>query len=57
MPTSRASRVPEAVVRCCGREVHFLADNVLRRGRMLNADSRDPGVVGMRAFNDRVVSD
>jgi caffeoyl-CoA O-methyltransferase len=35
----------------------IVADNVLRRGRVLDGDSRDPSVAGMREFNDRVVSD
>jgi caffeoyl-CoA O-methyltransferase len=35
----------------------IVADNVLRRGRVLDGGSRDPSVAGMREFNDRVVSD
>lgn len=35
----------------------IVADNVFRHGRVLGAQSRDPSVVGMREFNDRVVSD
>lgn len=35
----------------------IVADNVFRHGRVLDRQSLDPSVVGMRAFNDRVVSD
>ncbi len=35
----------------------IVADNVLRRGRVLDSHSHDPGIVGMREFNDRVVAD
>ncbi len=35
----------------------IVADNVLRHGRVLETQSRDPSVEGMRRFNDRVVSD
>ncbi|MEA2027233.1 MAG: O-methyltransferase, partial [Chloroflexota bacterium] len=35
----------------------IVADNVLRRGRVLDPRSSDPGIVGMREFNDRVVAD
>lgn len=35
----------------------IVADNVLRRGRVLQGHHADPGVVGMREFNDRVVAD
>jgi caffeoyl-CoA O-methyltransferase len=35
----------------------IVADNVFRHGRVLEAQSRDPSVEGMRRFNDRVVSD
>jgi caffeoyl-CoA O-methyltransferase len=34
-----------------------IADNVLRSGRVLDAEHPHPGVVGMREFNDRVASD
>jgi caffeoyl-CoA O-methyltransferase len=35
----------------------IIADNVLRGGRVLDAGHADPGVVGMREFNDRSVAD
>lgn len=35
----------------------IIADNVLRAGRVLDADSDDPGIVGMREFNDSVAAD
>lgn len=35
----------------------IIADNVLRDGRVLDAGSTDPGIVGMRIFNDKVVAD
>lgn len=35
----------------------IIADNVLRGGRVLDADAEDPGIRGMRAFNDRAASD
>jgi caffeoyl-CoA O-methyltransferase len=35
----------------------IVADNVFRRGRVLDAENPDPGVTGMREFNDKVVSD
>lgn len=35
----------------------IVADNVLRRGRVLDHDSQDPGVRAMREFNDQVVAD
>ena len=35
----------------------IIADNVLRSGRVLDAESSDPGIVGMREFNDKVVAD
>lgn len=35
----------------------IVADNVLRRGRVLDAEARDPGVVAMREFNDKVAAD
>ena len=35
----------------------IVADNVFRHGRVLDAQSSDPSVGGMRRFNDRVVSD
>ncbi len=35
----------------------IVADNVLRRGRVLDPQNPDPGIVGMREFNDRVVAD
>ena len=34
-----------------------VADNVLRHGRVLDGQTSDPSVTGMRAFNDRVASD
>lgn len=47
----------EAVVPLMRRGGLVVADNVLRSGRVLDASSQDPGVTGMREFNDRVVSD
>ncbi len=47
----------EAVVPLLRKGGLIVADNVLRRGRVLDAASPDPGVIAMRAFNDRVVSD
>lgn len=47
----------EAVVPLLRTGGLIVADNVLRRGRVLDATSQDPGVVAMRAFNDRVVTD
>jgi caffeoyl-CoA O-methyltransferase len=47
----------EAVVSLMRPGGLIVADNVLRRGRVLDGDSRDPSVAGMREFNDRVVSD
>lgn len=35
----------------------IVADNVLRGGRVLDVENPDPGVVGMRGFNDRVATD
>ncbi|MFV2062688.1 MAG: O-methyltransferase [Chloroflexota bacterium] len=35
----------------------IVADNVLREGRVLDATSGDPDIVGMRLFNDMVVAD
>ena len=35
----------------------IVADNVLRHGRILEADSRDPSVTGMREFNDKAATD
>jgi len=35
----------------------IVADNVFRRGRVLDLENHDPGVTGMRDFNDKVVSD
>lgn len=35
----------------------IVADNVLRGGRVLDSESRDPGIIGMREFNDKVVAD
>lgn len=35
----------------------IVADNVLRSGRVLDAGNLDPGVAGMRAFNDKVATD
>ena len=35
----------------------IVADNVLRRGRVLDQDNADPGIVAMREFNDRAASD
>lgn len=35
----------------------MVADNVLRGGRVLETESRDPSVTGMRAFNDTAASD
>ncbi len=35
----------------------IVADNVLRHGRVLDAQTDDPSVTGMREFNDRVASD
>ena len=35
----------------------IIADNVLRDGRVLDETSDDPGIVAMRAFNDKVVAD
>ncbi len=35
----------------------IVADNVFRHGRVLEADSNDPSVTGMRAFNDRAATD
>lgn len=35
----------------------IVADNVFRHGRILDGDTSDPSVRGMRAFNDRAVSD
>jgi caffeoyl-CoA O-methyltransferase len=35
----------------------MVADNVLRGGRVLETESRDPSVMGMRAFNDMAASD
>jgi len=35
----------------------IIADNVLRAGRVLDTASPDPGIVGMREFNDKVVAD
>jgi caffeoyl-CoA O-methyltransferase len=47
----------EAVVSLMRPGGLIVADNVLRRGRVLDGASRDPSVAGMREFNDRVVSD
>jgi caffeoyl-CoA O-methyltransferase len=35
----------------------IIADNVLRSGRVLDVESPDPGIVGMREFNDKAVAD
>jgi caffeoyl-CoA O-methyltransferase len=35
----------------------IVADNVFRHGRVLEDDTGDPSVTGMREFNDRAVSD
>lgn len=35
----------------------IIADNVLRDGRVLDADATSPGIIGMREFNDKVVAD
>jgi caffeoyl-CoA O-methyltransferase len=35
----------------------MVADNVFRGGRILESESRDPSVTGMRAFNDRAAVD
>jgi len=35
----------------------IVADNVLRHGRVLEAETEDPSVTGMREFNDRAASD
>lgn len=35
----------------------MVADNVLRGGRVLDSESRDPSVTGMRAFNDMAATD
>ncbi len=35
----------------------IVADNVLRHGRILDAESPDPSISGMRAFNDRAAAD
>ena len=35
----------------------IVADNVLRHGRILETESDDPSVTGMRAFNDRAATD
>ena len=35
----------------------IIADNVLRDGRVLDGDADDPGIIGMRQFNDKVVAD
>ncbi len=34
----------------------IVADNVIRAGRVLDATNGDPGIVGIRAFNDRVMA-
>jgi caffeoyl-CoA O-methyltransferase len=47
----------EAVLPLMRRGGLIVADNVLRHGRVLETQSRDPSVEGMRRFNDRVVSD
>jgi predicted O-methyltransferase YrrM len=35
----------------------IVADNVLRHGRVLDSESEDPSVTGMREFNDRAAAD
>jgi caffeoyl-CoA O-methyltransferase len=35
----------------------IVADNVLRHGRILEADSSDPSITGMRTFNERAATD
>ncbi len=35
----------------------IVADNVFRHGRVLEADTHDPSVSGVREFNDKAVSD
>ena len=35
----------------------IVADNVIRRGRIADADSTDPDVIGLRAFLDMLASD
>lgn len=35
----------------------IVVDNVLRRGRVLEADDRDPALIGTRELNDMVVAD
>jgi caffeoyl-CoA O-methyltransferase len=35
----------------------IVADNVLREGRVLEAETTDPGIVGIREFNDRAAAD
>ena len=35
----------------------MVADNVLRQGRILDAETDDPSITGMRQFNDRAASD
>lgn len=35
----------------------IIADNVIRRGRIADADSTDPDVIGVRAFLDMLASD
>ncbi|CAN5618578.1 class I SAM-dependent methyltransferase [soil metagenome] len=47
----------EAVVPLVRAGGLIIADNVLRGGRVLDADDADPGIRAMRAFNDRAASD
>jgi caffeoyl-CoA O-methyltransferase len=47
----------DAVVPLVRRGGLIIADNVLRGGRVLDAQNHDPGVAGMRDFNDEVASD
>jgi predicted O-methyltransferase YrrM len=35
----------------------IIADNVVRRGNIINENSEDPSVNGIRAFNQKVSSD
>ena len=47
----------EAVLPLMRRGGLVVADNVLRHGRVLDGQTSDPSVTGIRAFNDRVASD
>jgi caffeoyl-CoA O-methyltransferase len=47
----------DAVMPLLRRSALIVADNVLRGGLVLDAESQDPSVRGMRDFNDRVAID